>query len=69
MKTELTVEGVENYASKLEYIEFEGYELITPWQRKFIASVREQFPKEPTLSKKQMDQIDHIFETVTRNLQ
>ena len=64
MKLKLTSEAIERYQSMLDFMEYEAYERLTPWQRNFVGSVRLQLLNDKALSKKQVDQIDHIFEKV-----
>ena len=65
MKQELSPEGKEIYLSKLNLLDGDYFHILSPWQRKFVSSVYEQFLINPILSKKQMDQIDSIFEIAT----
>lgn len=64
MKQNLTKEGIEHYSSKLALLSEDYFHLLSPWQRKFIQDVHEQFLVNPKLSKKQMDQIDSIHARV-----
>lgn len=64
MKQNLTKEGIEHYSSKLALLSEDYFHLLSPWQRKFIQDVHEQFMVNPKLSKKQMDQIDSIHARV-----
>ena len=65
MKQELSAKGKEIYLSKLNLLEGDCFHMLSPWQRKFVSSVYEQFLINPILSKKQMDEIDSIFEIAT----
>lgn len=66
MKLKLTPESTKRYLAKIEYINFNAYELLSPWQRRFMASIADQISKDPSLSKKQIDQLDYIFEVSSR---
>lgn len=61
MKLKLTPESAKQYKAKIEFINLEAYELLSPWQRKFLDSIEIQISKDASLSKKQTDQLDHIF--------
>jgi hypothetical protein len=61
MKQKLTAAGIEIYMSKLSILTGDYFHMLTPWQRKFITDVYDQFIEKPELSKKQMDQIDSIY--------
>ena len=62
MKQVLNKRGIEIYSSKLNSMETEYFHMLTPWQRKFITNVNDVFLTDKRLSKKQMDQIDSIYE-------
>ncbi len=64
MKVRLSVSGLQLYESRINYLNDDGFYLLSPWQRNFITSVAEQLKNEKSLSKKQMDQIESIFEKI-----
>lgn len=66
MKLKLTPESTERCLAKIVFIKFHAYEKLSPWQRRFMASIEDQITKDSSLSRKQLDQLDHIFEVSTR---
>ena len=58
----LTTKALEQYVNSIEHTYEERFHLLTPWQRKFITSIRQQLMHRSTLSKKQMDILDDLFE-------
>lgn len=68
MLQKLSELGKQNYMRKLTLLESEAHHMLTPWQRKFISDVYERFLIKPMLSKKQMDQIDSIYEKIMDDL-
>ena len=62
MKQVQNKRGIEIYTSKLNSMEVEYFHMLTPWQRKFITNVYDDFLTDKRLSKKQMDHIDSIYE-------
>ena len=62
MKQVLNKRGIEIYSLKLNSMEVEYFHMLTPWQRKFITNVYDDFLTDKRLSKKQMDHIDSIYE-------
>ena len=61
MKYPLTEQGLNLHFSKLSALSDEYFHMLTPWQRKFVTSVFNDFVIKSALSKKQMDQVDNIF--------
>ena len=61
MKYPLTEQGINLYFSKLSALSDEYFHMLTPWQRKFVTNVFDDFIVKSALSKKQMDQVDNIF--------
>jgi hypothetical protein len=59
-RIKLSTQGRASYDSIMGALDFEYFEQLTPWQREFISSCREQLEHYNALSKKQMDQIDNI---------
>lgn len=56
------------YQAKIKYIEFNAHEHLTPWQRGFVASFKQQLGSKSKLSKDQEDYIDTIYEMARRQM-
>jgi len=55
-KQKLTEAGIQMYLAKLTSLSGENFHMLSPWQRKFITDVFDQFIKKPELTKKQLGQ-------------
>ena len=64
IKKNLTVRGKELVNAKLKFLYSDAHEKLKPFDRKFIASLMQQFKKRPALSIKQLNKLDEIYERV-----
>ena len=60
-KKKLTQIGKELVSSKLNFLFYDAHEKLTPFDRKFIASLKKQFSSNPALSIKQLNKLDEIY--------
>ena len=63
-KKNLTENGKELVNAKITFLFYEAHEKLKPFDRKFIASLMQQFKKNPALSIKQLNKLDEIYERV-----
>ena len=61
MKRRLSGDGFQRYSAMVTTLDFECPESLTPWQRKFVSSIKVQLSRDASLSIKQIDQIENIF--------
>lgn len=64
---QLDKKAINRYQSKIDYINFNAYEKMTPWQRKKLYEAKSRINKKATISKDQMDHIDNMYETARRH--
>jgi hypothetical protein len=64
LKKNLTEDGKKLINSKIIFLFHEAHEKLKPFDRKFIASLMQQFKKRPALSIKQLNKLDEIYERV-----
>ena len=64
LKKNLTEDGKKLIDSKIMFLFYEAHEKLKPFDRKFIASLMQQFKKKPALSIKQLNKLDEIYERV-----
>ena len=64
LKKNLTEDGKKLIDSKIMFLFYEAHEKLKPFDRKFIASLIQQFRKKPALSIKQLNKLDEIYERV-----